>query len=58
MEIKEEQIRFLKETIDTLEEERHEADSSRQILKNKLDIVMQEVAQYNQTVVKKIYSEN
>lgn len=58
MEIKDEQIRFLKDTIQSLEDERDEANRIRNTLKNKLDVVMSEVSQYNETVVKKMYTEN
>ena len=58
LELKDEQIRFLKETILTLEQEKDSVAHHNHQLKTKLKAMAGEISDYNANVVQKIYQEN
>lgn len=58
LQLKQEQVRFLKETILALEQEKDAIGHQNHQLKVKLKTMASEIAQYNTSVVQKIYQEN
>ncbi len=58
IQLKEDQIRFLKETILVMEQEKDQILNQNSQLKARLKTMASEIANYNTTVVHKIYDEN
>jgi chromosome segregation ATPase len=58
IELRDEQMRFLKETILALEQEKDSLAAQSAHWKNKVKQMSAEIANYNATVVQKIYEEN
>ncbi len=58
IQLKEDQIRFLKETILVMEQEKDQILNQNSQLKARLKTMASEIANYNTNVVHKIYDEN